>query len=1088
MGRYDYAGAATILEELAAARPAWVDNRVNLAIAVMNRQQDGDEQRALDLLRAVLAEVPDDPRALYVAGLLELRAGDVEAAAVRLARVVELDARDPYAAYFHGQAIELTDPEAALAEYERALVLEPYLRSAVYRAASVLRRTGQPDVARERLELFQRLDGNPQARSAEFVYTRMGDKAELIAPAAAASSDAMAAAPPPGPLFAAAVPLAFTPAGGANTTVIAPGDRSVATVPAIAAADLDGDGDVDLLVPRSAAGGAANLVLLREGDGWVVDDPSSPLSATDAVNAALLGDLDDDGDVDAYLLRDGENVLLLRDPAAAGGWRDVTASSGTGGGAWASVDGAMVDADHDGDLDLIVVNADGPDELFSHDLDGRYRSLGEASGLAASGAGSRRVLVEDLDADRDLDLVILRTDGGIVRRNDRLWDWRAGEEFAALVSAPLLAAVAADADADGRSEVYAAGVDGAVRRWSLDDGWSSAPPAAGEVDDASFAVVDVDGDGRPDLLSIGADGRPRVDPLPGSAGGPAEVRLSGGAGGRLTLIPGEAAAGMGVVSAAPGQDVQLHAPGPGRWPFLSVEVRGRTDAANSLRSNAAGIGTRYAARAGDRWMAGRFLRAHAGPGQGTERRFLGLGERPRLDFIELEWPDGVFQSEVHGAADPGAEPVSLAAGVRLEVEETQRQLSSCPVLFVWDGERWVFVSDLLGVGGLGYLVEPGVYAPPRPRERFLMPHGLPAPRDGRLAFKLHEPMEEVCYLDHAAIDAWDLPPGWDLVPDERLDLAPPAATGEPRFFRIADERQPVMVLDHRGVDVTETVLHVDDRAAPTPARDQRFIGRLTGEQVLTLRFDAPLAIDAGVPTLVIDGWVEYPYSQTNFAAWQADLAWEAPTVEARLPDGEWIVIAPQAGYPAGMPRRMSLPLPALPPGCSELRIRTNLECYFDRISVVPTVAAADVAPAPVHRRLDPVAATLRRSGFPARTTGPQQRPYYDYDDRRPFADMRALRGFHTAEGDVLALVAEIDDASAVLGPGEEVTIEVLAPPPPATGWTQRLVLDVAGWCKDMDLFTGDGETIEPMPSRTGERSAAAIELDERTRTRFRGGR
>ena len=88
----------------------------------------------------------------------------------------------------------------------------------------------------------------------------------------------------------------------------------------------------------------------------------------------------------------------------------------------------------------------------------------------------------------------------------------------------------------------------------------------------------------------------------------------------------------------------------------------------------------------------------------------------------------------------------------------------------------------------------------------------------------------------------------------------------------------------------------------------------------------------------------------------------------------------------------------------------------------------------------------------------------------------------------MELLAARDDAVAVLGPGDEVTVEVLAPPPPPAGWTQRLILDVAGWCKDMDLFTGDGETIEPMPARQGSRDAAAIRLDERTRTRFRAGR
>ena len=63
---------------------------------------------------------------------------------------------------------------------------------------------------------------------------------------------------------------------------------------------------------------------------------------------------------------------------------------------------------------------------------------------------------------------------------------------------------------------------------------------------------------------------------------------------------------------------------------------------------------------------------------------------------------------------------------------------------------------------------------------------------------------------------------------------------------------------------------------------------------------------------MIDGWVEYPYAQTVFAAWQAGAPYLAPTLEARDGDGRWHVVAREFGYPAGMPRRMTFPLPAAP--------------------------------------------------------------------------------------------------------------------------------------------------------------------------------
>ncbi len=81
-------------------------------------------------------------------------------------------------------------------------------------------------------------------------------------------------------------------------------------------------------------------------------------------------------------------------------------------------------------------------------------------------------------------------------------------------------------------------------------------------------------------------------------------------------------------------------------------------------------------------------------------------------------------------------------------------------MFSWDGKSYVFVSDLLGVGGIGYAFAPGEYGVPRPWERFMLPPNALAPRDGRLVLKVGEPMEEITYLDAARLISYDLPPGW----------------------------------------------------------------------------------------------------------------------------------------------------------------------------------------------------------------------------------------------------------------------------------------------------------------------------------------
>jgi hypothetical protein len=414
------------------------------------------------------------------------------------------------------------------------------------------------------------------------------------------------------------------------------------------------------------------------------------------------------------------------------------------------------------------------------------------------------------------------------------------------------------------------------------------------------------------------------------------------------------------------------------------------------------------------------------------------------------------------------------------IHEIQRQLSSCPVLFAFDGEEFVFVSDLLGVGGMGYLVAPGEYAPPRPWENFLIPDGVLRPRDDRFELKLAEPMEEACYLDRASLVAYDLPPGWRVALDERMGILGPEPTGKPLFYRI--ETLPASAVNDRGDTVIDEILHADDVAAPVGPLDHRFLGRLAGEHVLTLLFDRPIDGHAGTPVLLAQGWVEYPYSQTMFAAAQASADYRAPTLEARVADGPWQVVSEQFGYPAGMPRLMALPLAGLPRGTTALRIRTNQEIYWDRLSVV------HAEPCPEARRseLALVDATLGRCGFPRRTTGDQRLPHYDYGDRSPFWDTRHQSGLYTSFGPVAELVASHDDAMAIFGPGEEVHLAFAAPPnQPADGWTRRLVLETRGWCKDMDLFTARGETVAPLPQSTPSPNRA---LHDRYNTRYESGR
>ena len=170
----------------------------------------------------------------------------------------------------------------------------------------------------------------------------------------------------------------------------------------------------------------------------------------------------------------------------------------------------------------------------------------------------------------------------------------------------------------------------------------------------------------------------------------------------------------------------------------------------------------------------------------------------------------------------------------------------------------------------------------------MLPDNALAARDGRYALVIGEPMEEVAYLDRAALTVYDLPPGWRMALDERKAIAGPVPTGAPIFFR--HERLPHRVVNDRGQDVTARPRVADLVAAPPGAVDRRFIGR-TEPHAVTIEFEAPIDRGPGEPVLLIDGWVEYPYAQTVFAAWQAGAPYLAPTLEARDNHGRWQVVA-----------------------------------------------------------------------------------------------------------------------------------------------------------------------------------------------------
>ena len=759
--------------------------------------------------------------------------------------------------------------------------------------------------------------------------------------------------------------------------------------------------------------------------------------------ATLWGDIDNDGRTDVYLCRSGPNQLWKQ--TADNGWSNITEASQTSGGDVVTIDGACFDADHDGDLDLFLVN-EGPNELLNNNLDGTFRKLASEHGIAGNGH-SHGIVLGDFDSDRDVDLLIVNEKPPHeVYRNDRLWNYEEADGFDAIRVTNIWSAISADTNADGRTEIFAAGPDGVIH-WTreavqggTDDRWSSnAIPIGHELAPGPIAVQDVTGDGQADIVVTTNDGWATYS-LDG------RMIQEGNADGNWSLVA--TTAGYSIIASRNSDPPTINAPGPGRLPVTLLSFSGKENKAEQMRSNASGIGVQASVRIGSHWTTANTFRTQSGRGQSLQPVAVGLRGEEKADFVSVRWPDGVFQSEI-----------DLQAGRHL-ITETQRQVSSCPVVFAWDGNKHQFVTDVLGVGGIGFNHGRGEYHPPRPWENLLLPDNLLTPMDGEYIIKLCEPMEEVMYLDAARLVAYDLPPGWDLVLDERLATNPPHPTGEALFYRKV--HLPTNAFNTDSVEVTQLIRQSDGVAVEPGKMDRRFLGR-TQPHELVLEFD--LALDnIEKPVLVFDGWVEYPYSQTMFAAWQARAAYDSLTLEARDTKGNWQVIYEKFGYIAGMPRRSALPIDVrrLPAQTKALRLSCNLELYFDFIQIVEAEACQKAR----RTEMKLNSATVAEVGFPRRVNNHQKKPSYDYSKRVPLWDTRHLRGSYSEFGTALAQVTEVDDESSIVGPGEEIELNFIATPL-TRGKRRRFVLETNGWCKDRDLFTQFSETVEPIPSRQG---------------------
>lgn len=732
------------------------------------------------------------------------------------------------------------------------------------------------------------------------------------------------------------------------------------------------------------------------------------------ITGLLAADLDNDGNLD----------LIGHGPQRSVWWRgkgDGTFAEtplGAGGGEAA----VALDYDIEGDLDLAVGGG-----LFRNSLTGPLEAVGEQA-LPKPLPEAKDLAASDLDRDGDLDIVLAHA-GGIAWL-DNLRQGRFADR-AMPQGKPAHAVESADLDNDGRPDLIAAG-PGGLTAWHNRGGSFEAWALSGLPDKPMEDVLafDADNDGRLDLAAIGPSGVVVLSQR-GSTFEPLPIEGTVPPGTALAAADLDADGDLDLLAAGPSGLHRLENDGGNKNHWLTVRLKALTQ--GNSKNNVEGLGSVLEVRSGTAYQ----FREAAG-----QTIHFGLGKRTQPDLLRVTWTNGVPQNRIQPKGDQ-------------RIVEEQLLKGSCPFLYAWDGERFVFVTDLLWNAPIGLPVAPGVWASSDPSELVRI-DGLSG---DRYELRLTEELWEAAFFD--AVRLWVVDHPTDVEVASNLRVVPGKSL--PEEVRASRDLRPVAAAwDGAGEDATARVRDRDEvYAGGFP------VGAYQGVAARPWTFTLDLGEAPAAPVrLHLDGWIFPADASLNLAvAQRPDLPPVFPRVEVETEAG-WQALVPEMGFPAGKTKTMVVDTPPLPEGARRLRILTNQWLAWDRIAW--TTKRVDKE-AKVVARLSPRTADLRFRGFSEMVRRSPNGPHgYDYHRVTEASPWLPFPGRYTRYGDVRELLEESDDRSVVLAPGDEiaVTFDAAGLPPVRPGWKRTLFLESHGWDKDADRNTHEPQTMEPLPFRT----------------------
>ncbi len=1015
---------------------------LNQGIALLNMQRLTDAKQALE---QVVRRDPSSTAGWYNLGLVSRGTNDNPGTIADFSHAVQLAPADADAHYLLGASyMQAGDFSKAVQEFQRALELNPNHASAEFGLARAEEHTGNAAAAKVAFQRFRTITsekiGSPMTRA----YGEMGSLS---------MAQSIRTSPPAaGPM----IPVRFAVQPLAASTAAPPAaklnDRAGAGGCLL---DVDGDGRLDVIAMRS--GEQAIEVYRNLGNGRFEREPapSFGLQAKGDGIACTTGDFDNDNRTDlAVSLSD--RVLLFRN-LGHGKFADVTQSAGiTPANQPAGL--TFVDFDHDGDLDLFVTGrpmAGSPaaNVLWRNDGNGKFTNWTAPTALGGTTA-TQNAILSDLNNDRAVDLLVTGQSAPTFYANPREGKFRASPLYTDNNLPGTTGVTTLDFNKDGWMDVALthSGSPG-VTLWRNVDGkrFERVPLTVADATRGwGIAPIDFDNDGWIDLAVLvdtprGSQVRILRNLGPkGFADVTRQVGLADATFGNarsllVADVDGDGDADL-VVTRQDAPPILLRNDGGNRNHWLRLTLHGLAD-------NKSAIGTKVEIYAGNLWQKWEIPGASGYMGQSAPEILAGLGSEKHVDIVRMLWPTGVLQDELNIAAD---QPHTI--------QELDRRGSSCPTLFAWDGTRYRFVSDVIGAAVVGHWTSPTTTNTPDPDEWIKIDGAHFRPRNGYLSVRFGEPMEEVNYIDQIRLVAVDHPAGTEVYPNERFLTEPPFVRS--RVIVASQPRPLTAAWDNNGHSVLSLLAHPDHRYV----RDFKVLPYAGFTSPHTLTMDIGAWTTAHPLHLLLTGYIEYFSASSMYAAWQAGLTPQPPVLQAQMADGSWKTILQDMGFPAGLPRTITVDLTGkLPAGVHRLRMRTNLQIYWDQITIDN---GPDLSRSVRETDVPLAASTLEFRGYPqqieGKTPGDLTYRYDQVSQTGPFAHQR---GQYTRYGSVTPLLQKIDDQFVIFGTGEDLDAEFNAralPPLPAN-WRRDYFFYANGFVKDMDFHEASPFSVGEMP-------------------------